>query len=375
MRALGRRRPARALRWAIGLATLGVVISLIDVTSLGARLGSANHPLAAIALGGLAAVHLIGALSWQRLTERLAGVRLAWPPAVRLYYAAQTLGALTPANLGSDAFRIAALDPKLGRRRIAVPIVAQRVTSVAALVTLGGLGAIALPIAGFAWFGFALLAVVGLLGGIFAVGLGMGPGLRLGMGGLGIRLSGFAQRIGLDAAVLATAAARSSFLRDGFGLALLFHASALILGLMLVAAVDHASVARPGLVLAALAVARLSLAVPLSPSGIGIQEGVLAVIFVQLGLTPEAAVAATLMNRLALLLTAVIGSVAILRGSGATSGAEAGPMSQPAVDAGPRSAEGAAPSGINAARTIASRSSLDEPARARSVRPRPRVTR
>jgi uncharacterized membrane protein YbhN (UPF0104 family) len=102
-----------------------------------------------------------------------------------------------------------------------------------------------------------------------------------------------------------------SAVRDGIGLGLVFHGAGLLLGLVLVRAVDAEAVVQPSLVLAALAVARLSLAVPIAPNGIGIQEGVLAILFVQLGLPAESAIAAALLNRLAFLLTAAVGAISL----------------------------------------------------------------
>jgi len=111
--------------------------------------------------------------------------------------------------------------------------------------------------------------------------------------------------------------------RDGFGLGLVFHGVSLALGLLLVAAVDPATAGRPVEVLAALAVARLSLAVPISPNGLGIQEGALGLLFVQLGLEPEVALAALLLNRVALVGAVLLGAVSLLTGSRTTTRARA----------------------------------------------------
>jgi len=290
-----------ALRWTVGLGLLGVVIGWADIGSIAGRLAGVDRASAAVGVMGLVAVHLVGALAWQRLTNGLAGVRIGWSAAVRLYYGGQAFGALTPANLGSDLFRIAALDAGAERGAIAAPIVAQRVTSLAAMVALGGLAAAMLPIDGSRWVDGALLVTAAMV----VVALGVGA-RRAGAA------AALARRIGLDPALLASPAARASLLRDGLGLGLVFHATSLLLGLLLVSAVDPETVTRPGVVLAALALARLSLVFPLAPSGIGVQEGVLALLFVQLGLPPDSAIVGTLLNRLALLLTAALGSIAML---------------------------------------------------------------
>ena len=97
----------------------------------------------------------------------------------------------------------------------------------------------------------------------------------------------------------------------GMGTGLAFHAAAIGLTGLLVLAVDPSVPILP--VLAALAVARLALAVPITPSGLGVQEGVLAVLFTALGLAAGIALAAMLLARLALVLTTVIGVVPLVR--------------------------------------------------------------
>ncbi len=62
--------------------------------------------------------------------------------------------------------------------------------------------------------------------------------------------------------------------------------------------------------------ARLSLAVPITPSGLGVQEGVLAALFASIGLAPETAVAGLLLGRLALVLTTGIGVLLLARSAG-----------------------------------------------------------
>jgi uncharacterized protein (TIRG00374 family) len=63
--------------------------------------------------------------------------------------------------------------------------------------------------------------------------------------------------------------------------------------------------------IAALAVARLTLAIPISPSGLGFQEGALSALFVAIGLAPETALAALLLGRISLLTTTLVGAIAL----------------------------------------------------------------
>ena len=306
-------RVRTGIRWAIGLVVLGVLVSTLDLAALGARLGSLNVGIAVPAILGLVAVHLVAATSWRRLTWHLAGVRLDWRTTIRLYYAGQALGTVTPANLGADVYRVMATDGGPGRIRMARPVVIQRLMSIVALLLFGVVGALVVPIHGLGLFVAALLALATGVSAFAVVATRGAPSLRARF----VRgpLLRMVQRLGLDRATNAPAGKLASAARDGLGLGLVFHGLSLLMGLALVAAVEPSAVAHPVEVLGALAIARLSLTVPISPNGIGIQEGALAILFVRLGLPPDVALAAALLNRLALLLTAGIGAMALARGA------------------------------------------------------------
>jgi uncharacterized membrane protein YbhN (UPF0104 family) len=288
-------RAGGLLRWLVALGLLAVVFSRVDVAAIGSRIAGADLRLAIPAIAGLVASQLIAASAWRSLLGRLVGVAISWPATVRIHFAAQTLGAVTPGNVGADIYRVAALESDAGRTRLALVVIVQRLTSVAAIVVLGGVGALALPIVG------DVTAVVALaLVGLGAIGL---PALLL------ARFSpGSGGPNGTWIAVV----------RDGLGLGLLFHLVGLAFGFVLVLALDrNAATGHAGQVLGALAVARLSLAVPILPNGIGLQEGALAILFAQLGLDPGIAVAAMLLNRVAMLATIVAGAAAMAAGRAA----------------------------------------------------------
>jgi uncharacterized membrane protein YbhN (UPF0104 family) len=95
----------------------------------------------------------------------------------------------------------------------------------------------------------------------------------------------------------------------GFTAGLAFHLGSVLLTSLLVRAVDPGAISLQAV--SAVAVARLSLAVPISPSGLGFQEGALSVLFVGIGLSPETALAALLLGRISLLATTLIGAAAL----------------------------------------------------------------
>lgn len=91
---------------------------------------------------------------------------------------------------------------------------------------------------------------------------------------------------------------------------------------LLVAALGGHADAGP--VLACIAVPRLTILLPLSPSGLGFQEAALSVLFLQIGLTAEMALATALLNRLALVGTMALGAALIVSGRTGTRGSNEG---------------------------------------------------
>lgn len=296
-------RRRTAFRWSVGLLLLAGLIVVFNPVAIAARLSSVDPARAIPAIAGLVAMHLVAALSWRRLAERVGNVVIDGWTAVRLYYAAQAWGAITPANLGADVYRVTALDPAGGRGGLAAAVLVQRLTSVGALLGLGGIGALVVPIAGMgtlvgSMVAFSVAAAAIIL--VLARGRSAAGPVRRATARLGLRWAG------------GTAPGwRLSIVRDGFGLALVFHGLSIGLAGVLVTAVDAAAGAMIVPILGAIAIARLSLAVPISPNGVGLQEGALSVLFVQLGMTPEVALAASLLNRGALIATAGLGWVAL----------------------------------------------------------------
>jgi uncharacterized membrane protein YbhN (UPF0104 family) len=302
-------RRARILRWAAGLLLLAALVVVFNPAAILGRLASADPWRAIPALGGLVAVHLIAAAAWRRLAERVGGFPIDARSAVRMYYAAQAWGAVTPANIGADVYRVAAFDAPEGRGGLAAAVLVQRLASTGALVLLAVIGSLVVPIPGAAAFGF-LLAIGS---GIMAVAAALlwrrrdaaGRAIAAGLARLGVRWH-----------VIRRPGQAPSIARDGLGLSIVFHATSIALAFVLVTAVEPSTGANPVPILGALAIARLSLAVPLSPNGIGLQEGALSLLFVQLGMAPEVAVAAGLLNRVALIATAGVGWLVLTTGSG-----------------------------------------------------------
>jgi len=319
-------------RWGIGIVILVALVLTFDTTGVGARLGDANLALVVFGVAGLSSLHLLGAATWRTLARRLVGLRFDWWPTVRLYYAAQAVGGFTPANLGSDAYRVVAVRGSgEGVRTAVLPIVVQRVTSYLA-VSLVGVAALIIAarptdLALGVTIGAVVLTVVAL--GVASL-VSVGPG----------RLRPLRDRLlGPDAPDRRRLAGAVGV---GLALGILFHAVGVGLTFLVVLSVDPGAASLAAL--AAVAVARVSLLIPLTPSGLGVQEAALAVLFVGIGLPAESAIAASLLARLSLVLTAALGALALMVPAGRIAADGTHPPADsvrvvPAAQSGPRDAQ------------------------------------
>lgn len=291
------------LRLAVGIAVLTLVLSTVDVATLWRRGAAADLRLVVAALIGLVAVHAVAGLGWRSLVEATSGIRLGAVEALRLHYSGQAIGGMTPGNLGGDVYRAAALrSAGHGWTGSVAPIIVQRATSYLALSALSLIALAALASTRAA----ASLTVVGLaFAGAVAVAAWflLAPPRRL------LPVAGPVHRWLGGSAVVEKAAVPRPVLRSsaamGFANGLLFHAISVLLLWGLVIGVDDSAASLT--ILAALTVARLSLAVPISPSGLGIQEGAATALVAALGGPVESVLAGILIARLALVATTVVG--------------------------------------------------------------------
>ncbi|MEP6808195.1 MAG: lysylphosphatidylglycerol synthase transmembrane domain-containing protein [Chloroflexota bacterium] len=318
----GRRLIVGLARWALGFAIVGFLLLRFDFRAIAGAVQHADLRIAALALFGLVAVHLLGAVAWHQLSIRLADVRLPWWPTITHYYAAQAVGSVTPANLGADAYRLAAVrTAEGGWGTLLLPIVVQRVTSYVALSVVSLAALVLLPSS----FSTRLLVLsgVGLTVVSFAVlVLVRRPHLAAGL----LRRLPQRMRPGPRGPALPTRKWTAA-LTSGIGLGLAFHMGSIGMVYLLVLALGGSGNAGP--ILASIAVARLSILIPLSPSGLGFQEAALSVLFLQIGLTAEMALATALLNRVALLGTMALGAAFVVSGQTGTLRATAKGLTQP----------------------------------------------
>lgn len=295
------------LRIGLGLAILVGVVAVVDPSRVAAVVAAADLRVAIPAVIGLTAAHAVMAIGWRRMVVQRGGPRLPLASTLRAHYAAQGVGSITPGNLGSDVHRAAALRRAGQPWTVAVePLVVQRATSYLALSLLAAVGLVILSAATDASGAIVLAgaaAAAVLLAATWLVLVPVGPAE-----GLRARLLA---RLGQPDAG-STPHEPWPVLTTGFLSGLLFHAGSIGLTWLVVLAVDPALATWP--MLAALAVARLSLAVPISPSGLGVQEGALVAIVVGMQLAPEPVLGAMLVARLSTLVVALLGAGLLLGG-------------------------------------------------------------
>lgn len=300
-----RGRSGGVIRVLAGVLVLAVVLAAASPAAILDRLATADLALALAGIVGLTATHLVAAVGWRSLVGTMTGVWLPWGATIRLTYASQAVGGLTPANLGGDVLRAASLrGVGHGWSTAVAPLVLQRATSYLALSALSVVAIVFLaaraPLAGgIVLGGLAVTGVVALVAWLLVAP----PPMMRGAHDRLVRWFGG----GVDGGSLVLDRAPLIGMAHG----LTFHAAAIGFTGLCVLAVEPAADIGPAL--AALAVARLALAMPLTPSGLGVQEGAAAILFEAAGLPPGAAVAALLLARLALVATTAIGGAVLQR--------------------------------------------------------------
>ena len=305
-------RARLAGRFALGLAILVLVLLALNPAEVANALATADLRLVVVGILGLTVMHAVAAGGWRWMVDQRSGLRLSWGAALRVHYAAQALGSVTPGNLGSDLHRATVVrQAGHGWSAAIEPIVVQRATSYLALSLLAAAGLVVVS-ASDELSRFIVLtgaAVAGLL-------LVLSWQLLRPIGPFRGIHAWLRRRVDPSADAGADEGAQASWpvLLIGLGTGLVFHAGSVALTWLLVVAIDPQTLLWP--MLGAIAIARLSLAVPLTPNGLGVQEGTLAALLTAMALPAQPALAAMLLARLSTVLLAAIGVALMVRGQG-----------------------------------------------------------
>ena len=116
-------RLGRAGGWLVGIGIVALLAAGQDTRALLGVLAGAQPGLVVLGVVGLTAMHLVPAAVWRALVDRLSAVTIPWRRALRVSYAAQALGGLTPGNLGGDAYRVWAVRDAAGGWKPSPPCV------------------------------------------------------------------------------------------------------------------------------------------------------------------------------------------------------------------------------------------------------------
>ena len=298
----GLERPASgSRREGPGRGPPGAALCLaVDPGEAAAALERARPLPLATALAASVLGVLVSAEKWRGLL-RHAGVGLTLAACARLYWVGMFASNLLPTSVGGDAVRLL-LTPAPGRRAaVAGSILVERLTGFLVMLALCTLGLALRP----QYFDEPGLRAT-FLAGVLALDLGvvaalLAPG-RLAplLSGLAAHLPGILHRpIG---AATRVAAAVGGLAGDPAALARAMALSVVFYGTIIAAqhAVLRAAGAEVALAEVALVAAVVPLAamLPVSLNGLGVAEGVFVLLYAQLGVAPEAALAAAALRRL-----------------------------------------------------------------------------
>jgi uncharacterized protein (TIRG00374 family) len=299
-------------RIAVALACIGILLWVVDWrASLELLRRAAPAPMAMIIL--LAALGIaVSAWKWQRLLVA-ASIPAPYMPLVGIYWIAAFVSTFLPSVVPGDAVRIVMARRFGSPASIAGSIVVERITGLAVLLLLAAGAAIArsdLVLGDTSGAGTLMTASIGLAALLLLLVLASWAlaGSRLGDEARWrqrvrvalVRFGTVLADLGRQPRALATAGGLSLVF---YGTIALSHYSALCALGLEVSSADLAAVA-PLVVLVA--------ALPVAPSGLGIGEGAFVLLYAQIGVAPEAALAAAVLRRAAVTLVALTGGIAWL---------------------------------------------------------------
>lgn len=301
-----------AVRVGVAVASVGLLLWLVDWRGSLAQLAQARPGPVAVAAGLAALGIAISAWKWQRLLAALS-IQAPLGPLLGFYWASAFVGTFLPSTLPGDALRVALARRFGAATAVAASIVAERVTGLATLFLLATLASLARPdllpegpLRALVPAAAVTCALLLTFGGLPA---GLGRLVRVLPGRAGGALTRFGaalREVGRRRGALLVACAASTAFYAA--LAASHWAVFQALGVADVGVAEIAAVA-PLVALAA--------ALPVSPNGLGLSEGAFVLLYAQAGATPEQALAAALLRRLVVTLVTLVGGVPWLAARGA----------------------------------------------------------
>lgn len=306
------------VRLAVSAALVALLLTQVDLGSVVRELSGINLLLFALAVivGALAA--MAAGLGWKSLLDA-QGVSLPARDVLLVHMVGLFFAAFTPGGLGGDVLRTLRVR-QTTRRTVegGASVVASRVLSVVALLVASAAAAYGRPAS-------ELRTATLLAAAVAVVGVALLFALERPAGAALSRLPSAPWA----AAVRTAARSMFAFRREpghlavAFGLLMLYQ----VLGAVVIAVIARSMNVSLGMLdaIALGLIARLTAFLPISISGIGVQEGAFVVLFGLVGVSPSQALAISLIDHVVLTVIPLAGGVLYAIGADARPAADAGP--------------------------------------------------
>lgn len=288
------------LRLAVSAALIALLLTQVDLAAVFGILSGLSLAWFAIALGVGFVATMAAGLGWKVLLDA-QGLRLPIRDVLIMHIVGLFFAAFTPGGLGGDVLRTVRVRQSTQRTvEGGAAVVASRVLSILALFTAAALASIARPDSQV-----RTISLIAGLASITAMGLILALEVPLSMILARLPRAGWADvgRAGVKSLY--------AFRRAPGQLLAAFACLAIyqVLSAVVIAALARAMSIHLGLLdaIALGLMARLTAFLPISISGIGVQEGAFVVLFGLVGLTPSQALAVSLMDHVVLTVIPLIG--------------------------------------------------------------------
>ena len=288
------------IRFGIGATAILILANTIDWRGAVNQLLNISLPwlIVACALNALAIV--ISALRWWRLVA-VQGSRLGAYDSIRLYWIGGLFSTVLPTNIGGDAVRVAMAKRYGSISSILASIVVERISGLLILAGLVAIALLFLPqiqdiVPAHNW------VIVGLFAILFlgpAIGFSMMPMIMAWLRKL--KTKNKIINLIVDKAhhfinAINLYRGEKFELTISVAISLLFYLTLVIFQAVTILTVGGDVTMKAALIAAPMVL--LVSALPISINGLGVSEGVFVLLYVQMGTTPEAALAAAVLRRL-----------------------------------------------------------------------------
>lgn len=291
-------------RWfqrALAIVLIGALVVAVDFRALGAALGRITFAQAVFLIHISVVLVFVSVLKWKLFLDSM-GCRVSLGRLNALYYVGYFINLVLPSHVGGDAVRSWYAGKQVGQHAAFAATILERLSGLVAMISLALIAV---------WF------VPDVSTGLQLVVVAMALGLTVGIGGLlsprtvrflGTIVRNDRMKLHLEKiqVVLREAAGRRAVLAEALGLSFLFHSLTVVNTLAAAVAVGWVDAPVRDLFVV-LPIILLIGALPVTPSGLGLQEGAFVFFLTGLGATPAEALGVGVVLRAKSYLLALIG--------------------------------------------------------------------